>query len=308
MKYISETTDFQLNNSVVTLGKFDGLHIGHQLLVNHITRLKREGYQSVMFTFSLHPMNLFSEKELKLIYTSDEKCKRLEELGVDVLVVYPFSLQTASLEAKDFIQQVLVNQLDAKVIVVGSDYRFGHNRVGDVKMLQDYADEYGYEVVVYDKVLYDNEEVSSTRVRNEIANGNMELVANLLGKPYSILGTVEHGRKIGRTIGMPTANLIPSSSKLLPPNGVYASKTRILDQVYKGVTNVGYKPTVGGESILGVETYLFDYSGDIYGKEIEVELYHYQRAEQKFLSIDVLKEQMKKDIVNAREYFHLPIE
>lgn len=302
MRYIAEKTDFKLHNSVVTLGKFDGLHLGHQMLVKHVVDLKRNGYQSVMFTFSLHPSNLFSDTEVELIYTEEEKVKRLKELGIDVLIAYPFTMETASLSAESFIKEVLVEKLDAKVIVVGSDYRFGHKRQGDIHLLQQYAEECGYEVIVYDKVIIDKEEVSSTRIRNEIQAGHMEQVTRLLGKPYSITGEVLHGKKLGRTLGMPTVNLVPADYKLLPPNGVYTSKTIIDGISYDSVTNVGIKPTVSEEKVRNVETYIFDYDGNLYGRCIEVEFYYYQRQEKRFDSLEQLKEQMQIDIQTAKEY------
>ncbi len=303
MRYIKETTDFQLKNSVVTLGKFDGLHIGHQMLLDHVLELKQKGYQSVMFTFSLHPYNLFSEREIKLIYTCEEKYYHLKQMGFDVLITYPFTKETASLTPESFIEQILVKQLDAKVIVVGADFCFGKNRQGNVEMLKRYAKEYGYEVYAYDKLTYNNEIVSSTRVRDELEKGDMEIVETLLGRPFSVRGEVIHGRRLGRTFGMPTINIQPPEEKLLPPNGVYGS-TMIIDGVkHYGVTNIGYKPTVGAELRPGVETYILNYEGNLYGKTVEVKLHQYLRPEMKFENVEQLKEQMHKDMLNAMELF-----
>ncbi|BBF42886.1 riboflavin kinase [Lachnospiraceae bacterium KM106-2] len=304
MKYIADTTEFHFSNSIVTLGKFDGLHKGHQLLINHITKNTNEYLHSVMFTFSLHPSNLFSNSEIKLVYTKEEKIKRLEQLGIDVLIAYPFTKETACQEAEDFIKEILVGKLDAKVIVVGSDYRFGHNRRGNVAMLEKFASVYGYEVFCYDKVLYDGEEISSTRVRKEVKEGNMELVTELLGRPYSFFGKVVHGRQIGRTLGMPTTNLVPGPNKLIPPRGVYASYVLVDGVRYESVTNIGLKPTVGGENKEGVESFIFDFCGDLYGKEIEVMLLKHQRSEKKFESLEALKEQIQSDINETKEYFN----
>ena len=305
MKYISETTEFKLNNSVVTLGKFDGLHKGHQLLINHILELKKKGYLSVVFTFSLHPSNLFFDKDKELIYTEKEKKHKIEQLGLDVLVAYPFVKETACMEPEDFIKEVLVEKLDAKVIVVGKDFRFGHHRRGDVAMLKTLSVKYGYEVVAYDKLSQDGEIISSSRIKEELSNGNMEKVNGMLGSPFSIMGEVLHGRKIGRTLGMPTTNLLPLDHKLLPPNGVYASMTRVDNKEYHSVTNIGYKPTVGAENKKGVETYIIDYDNDLYGKEIEILLYSYERGEEKFDSLEELKQCMYKDIAYAKQYFEI---
>ncbi len=305
MRYINETTDFQLHNSVVTLGKFDGLHLGHQMLLSRVLELKKKGYQSVMFTFSLHPYNLFSEREIKLIYTSEEKYYHLKNMGFDVLVSYPFTRETAALEPEDFIKKVLVDQLDAKVIVVGADYCFGKDRRGNVAMLKEYALVYGYEVYDYKKLMLKEQVVSSTRVRDELAKGDMEEVERLLGRPFSVRGEVVHGRRLGRTFGMPTINIQPPEEKLLPPNGVYGS-TMIIDGVKRyGVTNIGVKPTVGSEPKPGVETYILDFNGDLYGETVEVKLHHYMREEMKFNSVEELKEQMRLDMEAAIGYFHI---
>lgn len=303
MRYIEETTDFQLKNSVVTLGKFDGLHVGHQKLLHAVLEKKSEGYQSVMFTFSLHPYNLFSEKEVQLIYTNEEKLEKLRKEGLDVLIAYPFTKETAALEPEEFIKKVLVEKVDAKVIIVGEDFGFGKNRRGNVEMLKAYAKTYGYEVFSYEKVEYKGEEVSSTRVRSELAKGNMEDVNVMLHEPFSIRGTVIHGRKLGRSLGMPTCNILPAVSKLLPPNGVYASKVQVEGVSYEAVTNIGLKPTVGGVERPGVETYLFDFEGDLYEKEIEVYLYEHVRPEMKFGSLEELKAQMHRDMDFVKTYF-----
>lgn len=303
MRYIEETTDFQLHNSVVTLGKFDGLHIGHQMLINHVIELKNQGYQSVMFTFSLHPYNLFSEKEVSLIYTNQEKLSKLQKQGLDVLIAYPFTKETASLEPEEFIREVLVKKVDAKVIVVGKDFCFGKNRSGNVDLLKKYEKMYGYKVYAYEKVEYDGAVVGSTRIREELAKGNLEEVNYMLSKPYSIRETVIHGRKLGRTLGMPTINMVPPANKLLPPNGVYASTVEIDGKEYYSVSNIGLKPTVGDETRTGIETFIFDYEGDLYGRELEVSLYQFQRPETKFSSVEELKGQMEQDIVNAKEFF-----
>lgn len=303
MEYITGKTDFQLKNSAVTLGKFDGLHLGHQLLINKILEQKSRGYQAVMFTFMLHPCNLFSDKEIELIYTEDEKKYLLEKSGLDVLVSYPFTKETASMEPDDFIKEVLINKLDAKMIVVGSDFRFGKERKGDTNLLRDRAPLYGYDLCVIDKMHSGNIEIGSSYIRNELKQGNMELVNELLGSPYSIMGPVLHGRKIGRTIGFPTINLIPSSTKSLPPDGVYASVTIINGEKYPGLTNIGLNPTVGETPEKRVETYIFDYDNDLYNAFVTVSLYAMERGEEKFNSIEELKEQMNKDIVYGREYF-----
>ncbi len=303
MKYIAGT-DFKLSNTAVCLGKFDGLHIGHQALINYVISQKDKGYQSAVFSFAMHPFNLFSDREISLIYTEEEKRFQLEKMKLDAMISFPFTKETSNMRAVDFIKEILMEKMDAKIIAVGSDFRFGHNREGDVNLLESLSKTYGYELKVFDKIELNHSIVSSSKIREEIEKGNMELVTQMLGQPYSISGIVLHGRKIGRTIGMPTTNLIPNTDKLLPPNGVYASKTIIDEVEYPGITNIGVKPTVGAEERVGVETYIFDFDGDLYGSSIQVDLYAYERSERRFQSLDELKEQMNKDIAFARAYFN----
>lgn len=303
MEYLCGKTEFQYHNSCVTLGKFDGLHRGHQLLFSYLNQYEQLGFTSVIFTFDYHPGNLFLEKEINLIYTEEEKIEFLAKDGPQVLISYPFTEESASMEAEEFISKILIQQLDAKIIVVGVDFRFGRERRGDVLMLQEYAKVYGYELIACDKLLLDGQVISSSRIRKDLQLGNMENVNKMLGRPYAIIGKVVTGRQLGRTIGVPTVNMLPLPHKLLPPNGVYASITYINGKAYYGVTNIGCKPTVDHSGQIGVETHLFDFDEDIYGCEIKVELYTYERGETKFSSVDELKLGVEKDIETTKEYF-----
>lgn len=303
MEYIYGSTDFKYHNTCVTLGKFDGLHRGHQLLLSELAKFEQQGLTSVMFTFDYHPGNLFSEKEIDLIYTEEEKKELLSRLGPKVLISYPFTEETASMEPEDFIKEVLIGKLDAKAIVIGTDYRFGRKRKGDAELLKKYSLVYGYELVVCEKLTYHDKVISSTRIREELKSGQIESVNEMLGRPYTIMGTVVTGNKIGRTIGVPTVNLLPIEHKLLPPNGVYASRIKFQENTYCGVTNIGYKPTVGAGQKLGVETHIFGFTGDLYGKLIEVELYCFKRPETKFSSIEELKQRVQLDIENVKDFF-----
>ncbi len=305
MRYIWNTTDFQLQNTAVSLGKFDGFHVGHRLLIDYVTSLKEKGYQAVTFSFFQHPRMFLSKPSMKLIYTEEEKVKKAEELGSDYFISYPFDEEVMMTEPEDFVRTVLVEKLGARVVVVGKDYRFGKKRAGNVALLEALGKKYGFEVKAFDKIVLDGEEVSSTRIRSELEKGNMEKVNEMLGAPYSITGTVVHGNQIGRTLGMPTANIIPAQEKLIPPNGVYASKIWIEDQCFYGITNIGYKPTVGNQNEKGVETFIFDFNESIYDREIRVELFAYERGEQKFDSLEHLKMQMERDCQFGKEYFHL---
>lgn len=303
MKYIWNTTDFQLQNTAVSLGKFDGFHVGHRLLIEYVRSLKKKGLQAVTFSFFQHPGNFVSNLSNNLIYTEAEKVKKAEELGSDYFISYPFNEEVMHTEPEEFVRSVLVEKLGAKVVVVGKDYHFGKNRAGNVAVLRELGKKYGFEVKAFDKVIKDGAEVSSTRIRQELLNGNIQKANEMLGAAYSITGKVVYGNQIGRTLGMPTANIIPSKEKLVPPNGVYAARILIEDKVYYGITNIGYKPTVGDKNEKGVETFIFDFDGFLYDKEITVELFAFERGEQKFGSLDELKSQMERDCQFGKEYF-----
>ncbi|WP_033166648.1 bifunctional riboflavin kinase/FAD synthetase [Clostridium sp. KNHs205] len=303
MEYIAGRTDFELKNSAVTLGKFDGLHSGHQLLLQKITEQKKNGLNAVVFTFLYHPGNLLSDREMELIYTEDEKQCIIDQYGVDVMISYPFTEETRSMEPEHFIEEILVKKLDAKYIVVGSDFCFGKNRRGNTAMLAEYASKYNYKLEVITKKKNADEEISSSCIRKQISEGNMENVVKLLGRPFSVMGEVMHGRKIGRTIGFPTTNLMPDKSKLLPPDGVYVSLTTIDGKDYPGITNIGHNPTVGTTPEKRVETFLFDYDQELYGKFIQVSLLSRTRKEETFGSLEELKAQMDIDLADGRKYF-----
>lgn len=303
MEYIAGRADFHLKGSAVTLGKFDGLHLGHQLLLNKITEQKKRGLKAVVFTFLYHPANLLSDREMELIYTEEEKQSILKQYGLDIMISYPFTEETRSMEPESFIEEVLINKLDAKYIAVGSDFCFGRNRRGNVRMLEEYASRFGYELEIIGKKKDADEEISSSCIRHCIREGNMENASKLLGRPFSVMGEVMHGRKIGRTIGFPTTNLIPDKAKLLPPDGVYTSLTKIDGKEYPGITNIGHNPTVGVTPEKRVETFLYDYDNDLYGKFIQVSLLSRMRGEEVFGSIEELKRQMDKDMADGKEYF-----
>lgn len=300
MKYIEGLMDYTMDrDTAVTLGKFDGIHRGHQRLIERVCGRKKQGLESVVVTIWPNP-------KAPALLTRGEKKELLKNLGVSWWIDCPFLPEVSHMEPETFVREILVKRLRAKYIAAGSDFRFGYQRKGDWKLLAQMQQELGYELEVVEKEHWGDREISSTYVREALEAGNMELVNQLLGYPYAIRGEVLHGRKIGRTLGMPTTNLIPSAGKLLPPNGVYATRT-ILDSKedglgYPGVTNIGYKPTVG-EYFRGVETFLFDFDRDLYGEEIEVQLYAYQRPEEKFSDMEGLKDQMHRDIANAKDYF-----
>lgn len=302
MYIIENTTEFQLEApGAVAIGKFDGIHLGHQKLIHKIIEQKEKGRLATVFTFDTSAAAFFGGEEKELT-TRAEKRAVFEAMGIDVLIEFPLTQETAATEPVEFLQRYLVKQMQTAYICAGADLSFGRKGAGNYELLQEYADLYGYQVELIDKIKMDGEEVSSTRVRNAVRASRMEEAAGMLGVPYSVSGRVEHGERLGRTIGMPTANLLPDQDKLLPPNGVYYSQVILGEKIYRSISNIGCKPTVSDRQIMGVETYLYDFAGDIYGEDITVQFLSFRRPEMKFDGIDSLKAQMEKDIAAGRSY------
>ena len=303
MKYFKNTTEFQVTEpTVISLGKFDGIHRGHELLMEQLAQKKKDGLKTAIFTFDIPPKKNVEHVEAKVLTTNEEKMHIFEELGIDYLVECPFTKEIMCMEPENFIR-MLVEKLSVKCIVAGEDFHFGHNRRGDYEMLRKYAGEYGYEAIILKKMKEDARDISSTFVREEIAAGNIEKANHLLGYHYFVKGVVKHGNRIGRTIGIPTVNLLPPEEKLLPPFGVYVTEVLIDGKRYRGVTNVGCKPTIEGKNPVGVETHLLEFREDVYDQVVTVEFIHRLREERKFENIEALKEQMQKDIAFAGSYF-----
>jgi riboflavin kinase/FMN adenylyltransferase len=304
MEYIKDTTEFHYENTVVALGKFEGMHKGHLKLLRELDRLKCEkGYTSVMFTFDKPPKLVIDGKRERTIYTKRERCYKLQQTSLDVLIEQPFTREFSKLNPEDFIKTVLVEKLDVKTIVVGFDFAFGYKRQGNVDLLQELAPKYGYDLIVVPKCTVDGEKASSTLIRKYLEEGNIEKVNAFLEEPYSVISHVVHGNAIGRSlIGLPTANLFPRPHKLLPPKGVYVTRIHYNGETYYGITNVGTKPTVEDYEIVGIETYIFDFDQNIYDEVIEVQFLHYKRPEMKFSGLDELSKQMKEDAAYGLEY------
>ena len=301
MKYIKNTLEFQINEpTVVTLGKFDGLHRGHELLMKEVVQYgKVNNLKTVAFTFDIPPKNKIEHMFGKVLTTNEEKQHIFELAGIDYLIECPFTEEVMCMKPKDFIAWIS-NSLSMKCVVVGTDFCFAHKRTGNFHTLQEYEQEFDYKTIVVSKMQEDNRDISSTYVREEIAKGNIAKANHLLGYPYFVKSDVVHGNKIGRTIGIPTINMELPLEKLLPPNGVYVTRVKIKDEEHIGVTNIGTKPTVSNLQTIGVETHIVGFSGDIYNKTVVVEFLEYIRPEKKFASLEELQAQMQKDIAYAK--------
>lgn len=303
MRIIADTTDFKiLQSTAVAIGKFDGLHKGHRELLKQVFQMKSKGDLSTIFTFDPPPEVLFGKRQAKEITTKEEKRIVFEKMGVDILIEYPLNLQTAAIEPEDFVKKILLEQMNMSYLAAGYDLSFGHKGAGNAELLRKLAPELGFELKIIEKVCDNGREISSTFIREEVEKGAMKHVSELLGEPYMIIGQVVHGAKLGRKIGMPTINLLPEKEKMLPPNGVYYSRTLIGEKEYKSITNIGKKPTVSNEEQIGVETYLYEFDQDVYGKNAIVKLLEFKRPERKFADLEELKQQMLKDVNDGREF------
>ena len=308
MKYIADTTEFHIDvPTVVTLGKFDGRHRGHQKLMRKMMEIKAGfGYETAVFTFSVTPAVMVTGQRQPVLTTNLERRNNLKKTGIDWLVEYPFTEETKHMQPEEFVREVLVNRMNARAIVVGTDCGFGYRRSGNAQVLTELSGKYGYQLYVIEKERDDRRDISSTYIREELEKGNVEKANALLGEPYAIHGTVVHGRHMGGSVlGFPTANLIPPEIKLLPRFGVYVSRVLVDRRYYRGVTNIGKKPTVEGRYPVGVETYIFDLDRDIYGDTIEVQLLAFDRPEQKFASLEELKQRIEMDKEFAAGYFEM---
>ncbi|UWP59947.1 bifunctional riboflavin kinase/FAD synthetase [Ruminococcus gauvreauii] len=303
MKYITSSLDFVLNRrSAITLGKFDGLHRGHRKLLNCIKNFGEDGFETVIFTFDVSPVMRLSDPSFKIILTNEERRHVAEREGVECLIECPFVPEIMHMDARDFVREILVNQMKAAYIAVGPDFHFGYKRQGTPELLAEMGRKYGYSVDIIEKEMDGEKEISSTYIREEILAGHIEKANELLGYPFFIEGEILHGNHLGHTIGVPTINQRPCAQKLLPPFGVYASVTEIEGIHYFGISNIGMKPTVG-DRFPGVETYLFDCDEQLYGKQACVRLHHFLRPEFKFSSLTELQHQIRRDEAQCLQFF-----
>ena len=281
--------------SYIALGSFDGLHQGHLTLVDKIIELSKTNYgESIVYTFLNHPRNLINKNNsLKLLLDNDTKVNILKERGVDKVYFEEFNEEFMKYSPEEFIKH-LCNKFNVKGIVIGFNYRFGYKNIGDISLLEQLSKKYDYELYVMEPCTYKSEVISSTRIRNELLLGNVEEALHMITRPYSITGEVIHGKKNGRLMGFPTANVKYSNMFILPKIGVYYTNVEWNNKIYKGITSVGKNPTFEGENIT-LETYILDFNEEIYGDEITVYFIKKIRDEKKFASMEELKKQLDKD-------------
>ena len=304
MREITDITTFTTEQpTVLTIGTFDGVHLGHQKIIERVVATARqEGLLATIFTFFPHPrMVVQHDKSLKLIHTLEEKKQLLQRLGVDLLVVQPFNEAFAQLTAEEFVSTILVQHLNVKKVIIGYDHRFGRNRTANINDMRLFGEKYGFDVEEISVQEVDEVSVSSTKIREALNKGNVTTAEHYLGTPYSLTGTVVHGLKLGRTLGYPTANIqVTEDYKLIPKDGVYAVYSYIGERKVYGMMSIGKNPTIEGKGA-SIEVYFFDFNGDLYDRELTIYFLKYLREERKFSSVALLKKQLQDDETTARK-------
>lgn len=289
--------------SAITIGNFDGVHKGHQVLINKtIEAAKKNGLKSIVFTFENHPVNFFKPGTVKNIITNEDKLNIFESMGVDITVMVPFNKFITTVEPLDYLENILLGSLNMKYIVIGHDFTFGKEKKGNPEYLRNAQDEYGFGLEVIEPITIRGERISSTHIRKLITSGRADEVKEYLGRNYVMSGEVLHSKKLGRTIGFPTANTKIDVGMLCPEIGIYASQVRVKGKMYYGATNIGYNPTVKGDK-LSLETYILDFDEDIYGEIIDVEFLEKIRDEVKFDDLEGLKNRLALDVDFVRENY-----
>ena len=298
MKTIHGIENFPADEvSIVTIGTFDGVHLGHQQILKQLIDTSRKSkLKSVLLTFFPHPrMVLQPDVPMHLIQTIEERERALAKTGLDYLVIHPFSAEFSRLSADDYVKRVLVQQLNVQKVVVGYDHRFGRNRTASLEDMYHYADIYDFEVIEIDAKKIDSTAVSSTKIRKAIDEGNIELANTYLGQPFTLEGMIVHGDKRGRELSYPTANMdLQNPHKIVPKQGVYLVKSNLSNRGVYGMMNIGTKPTFDA-SMPSIEVHFFDWNGDLYGQAVQVELLKWVREERKFSSVEELQTQIQAD-------------
>jgi riboflavin kinase/FMN adenylyltransferase len=301
----------EIKNPVVTIGTFDGVHLGHQKIIKQLNlEAEKIGGESVLLTFDPHPRIVLFPKNhnVKLIQTLDEKFQVLEKFNLKNVVLVPFTKEFSELTATEFVEQILVGNLKAKKVVIGYDHQFGRNREGNIEFLKSVSEKYGFEVIEISAKSIDEINISSTKVRDSLLRGDVETAKLFLSRSYEISGKVIKGNQLGRKLGFPTANInVNSDIKLIPANGVYAVRVKINNEMHFGVMNIGNKPTVNSTNEKSLEVFIFDFNNDIYDSEITLFFDEHIRNEQKFANLDELKKAISNDEVVCRQYFNLPL-
>lgn len=291
--------------AVITIGTFDGVHHGHQKILKRVTEIaQQQSLTSVLLTFFPHPrMVLQPDSDLQLINTIEERKQLIAANGIENIIIQPFSTEFARTSAHDYVKNILVDQLNAAVVVIGYDHRFGRNRAASITELEAYGKEFNFKVVQISKKEVEEVTVSSTKIRNAIDNGDMQTTFNYLNRYYSVQGKIINGKALGRTINYPTANLkISEKYKLLPKNGVYITSSVIENKTIYGMTNIGVNPTVSDGSHKSIETFYLNFTGDLYHTQMQLFFHKRLRDELKFKSIEELKTAMQQDELKARAY------
>lgn len=298
MKIFHSINEFHSDKkSILTLGTFDGVHIGHAAILKKLTQNTHDGeFESTVLTFFPHPrMILHGRSDLKLLNTINEKIELLEKIGIENLIIHPFDQAFAQLSADEFVKSVLVDQLHIQKIIIGYDHRFGKNRTATIDDLISFGKQYGFEVEQISAQEINEISISSTKIRTALAEGEIGLANDYLGYPYFLNGTVVKGKQLGRTIGFPTANIeLEEEYKLVPKNGVYVVTAEIDGETIFGMMNIGFNPTFEGKNKT-IEVHLFDFNSTIYNRQIRVAFLHRIRSEEKFESVEFLKIQLEKD-------------
>ena len=304
MREITDITTFTSEKpTVITIGTFDGVHLGHQKIIKRVVETAhKNGLLATVFTFFPHPrMIVQHDQQLKLIHTLAEKKQFLQSLGVDLLIVQPFNEAFANLSAEAFVSELLVKHLRAQKVIIGYDHHFGKNRTANIDNMRLFGEQYGFSVEEIPVQEVDEVSVSSTKIRQALNEGKVEVAEHYLGVPYSFTGEVVHGLKLGRTIGFPTANLqIEASYKLIPKDGVYVVYSLIEGRKVYGMMSIGKNPTIQGKGA-SIEVYFFDFNQDLYGQDLTIYFVKYLREERKFSSVSLLKKQIQDDETAARK-------
>ena len=305
MKILQNTSNFSVKDETyITIGTFDGVHFGHQKIIKKLVQeAKKANKKSVLLTFFPHPrMVLQKDASLKLINTIEERGTLIEETGLDYLIIHPFSIAFSRMSALEFVRDTLVNQLNISKLIIGYDHHFGKNREGNITQLTEYSHLYDFNVEEIPAQDIDSVSVSSTKVRRALTAGNLKTANNYLGYNFMLNGTVVNGKKLGGTIGYPTANIeIEETYKLIPKTGVYVVQSTIANKNIYGMMNIGNRPTVDGNHQT-IEVHFFDFNQDLYHQKLNIELIYFLRDEKKFDTIDSLVHQLKKDEEIARDY------